>query len=56
VPLGGRPELVAARPAGAWATAGGLLPSVEIADRTLPDTSLGLLVAEAAKGRDSFLA
>jgi hypothetical protein len=29
---------------------------LEIADRTLPDTSLGLLVAEAAKGRDLFLA
>ena len=29
---------------------------LEIADRTLPDTSLGLLVAEAAKGRDFFLA
>ena len=27
-----------------------------IADRTLPDTSLGLLVAEAAKGRDFLLA
>jgi len=29
---------------------------LEIADRTLPDTSLGLLVGEAAKGRDFFLA
>jgi hypothetical protein len=29
---------------------------LEIADRTLPDSSLGLLVAEAAKGRDLFLA
>jgi hypothetical protein len=29
---------------------------LEIAERTLPDTSLGLLVAEAAKGRDLFLA
>jgi hypothetical protein len=27
-----------------------------IADRTLPDTSLGLLVAEAERGRDFFLA
>jgi hypothetical protein len=29
---------------------------LEVADRTLPDTSLGLLVAEAEKGRDFFLA
>ena len=29
---------------------------LEIADRTLPDTSLGLLVGAAAKGRDFFLA
>jgi hypothetical protein len=29
---------------------------LEIADRTLPDSSLGLLVAEAANGRDLFLA
>ena len=29
---------------------------LEVADRTLPDASLGLLVAEAEKGRDFFLA
>jgi len=29
---------------------------VEVTDRTLPDTSLGLLVGEAEKGRDFFLA